>query len=181
MSRESNYPQSPGGFHNTFAYKHSDGRALYFVTTNQSKAIVYDLAKIVSGADSDDVDHRRGAQPDANATDGARRLSRLLRRRTTRQREQDKFYGAGLGGYSVFDVTKPEAPKQLFTITSLGLDLAHTFTPSPDGRYAVTETEYQYTPLRIWDLEAGPIRQDPEHRHADQRVDVRLAHARAQP
>jgi len=35
------------------------------------------------------------------------------------------------------------------------MDLAHTFTPSPDGRYAVTETEYQYTPLRIWDLEAG--------------------------
>jgi fumarate hydratase class I len=41
--------------------------------------------------------------------------------------------GAGLGGYSVWDVTKPETPKQMFTITSLGLDLAHTFTPSPDG------------------------------------------------
>ncbi len=25
--------------------------------------------------------------------------------------QQDKFYGAGLGGYSVWDVTKPEAPK----------------------------------------------------------------------
>jgi hypothetical protein len=69
--------------------------------------------------------------------------------------QQDKFYGAGLGGYSVWDVTKPESPKQMFTITSLGLDLAHTFTPSPDGKYAVTETEYQYTPLRIWDLTGG--------------------------
>ena len=45
------YPQAPGGFHNTFAYKHSDGRALYFVTTNQSKALVYDLAKVVAGGD----------------------------------------------------------------------------------------------------------------------------------
>ena len=35
------------------------------------------------------------------------------------------------------------------------MDIAHTFTPSPDGRYAVTETEYQYTPLRIWDLTSG--------------------------
>ena len=68
---------------------------------------------------------------------------------------QDKFYGAGLGGYSVWDVTSTETPKQLFTITSLGMDIAHTFTPSPDGHYAVTETEYQYTPLRIWDLSAG--------------------------
>ena len=55
----------------------------------------------------------------------------------------------------MWDVTQPEAPKQLFTITSLGMDIAHTFTPSPDGHYAVTETEYQYTPLRIWDLSDG--------------------------
>ncbi len=55
----------------------------------------------------------------------------------------------------MWDVTKPEAPKQLFTITSMGMDIAHTFTPSPDGHYAVTETEYQYTPLRIWDLSPG--------------------------
>ena len=44
------YPQSPGGFHNTFAYKHSDGRVLYFATINQSKALIYDLSKVVSGA-----------------------------------------------------------------------------------------------------------------------------------
>jgi hypothetical protein len=55
----------------------------------------------------------------------------------------------------VWDVTKPASPKQLFTITSMGMDIAHTFTPSPDGKYAVTETEYQYTPLRVWDLTPG--------------------------
>jgi hypothetical protein len=65
------------------------------------------------------------------------------------------FYGAGLGGYSAWDVTSPEMPVQLFTITGLGMDVAHTFTPSPDGNFAVTETEYQYTPLRIWDLKEG--------------------------
>jgi len=29
----------------------------------------------------------------------------------------------------------------------------HTFTPSPDGRYVIAETEYQYAPLRIFDLQ----------------------------
>ncbi len=39
------------------------------------------------------------------------------------------------------------------------MDVAHTFTPSPDGNYAVTETEYQYTPLRIWDSEPRTVGQ----------------------
>src|SRR5581483_601433 len=45
------YPAAPGGFHNTFAYKHSDGRVLYFVTVNDSKSVIYDLGKIVAGTD----------------------------------------------------------------------------------------------------------------------------------
>jgi len=148
------YPQAPGGFHNTFAYKHSDGRALYFVTTNQSKALVYDLAKVVAGGDPNAwlVGEVPNPTPMKQTGLGGYHDFYVGYDPAT---EQDKFYGAGLGGYSVFDVTKIEAPKQLFTITSLGLDLAHTFTPSPDGKYAVTETEYQYTPLRIWDLQPG--------------------------
>ena len=148
------YPQSPGGFHNTFAYKHSDGRALYFATINQSKALIYDLEKIVKGADPATalVGEVPNPTPFRQIGGGGYHDFYVGYDPAT---QQDKFYGAGLGGYSVWDVTKPEAPKSLFTITSLGMDVAHTFTPSPDGRYAVTETEYQYTPLRIWDLEPG--------------------------
>src|SRR5207253_1813585 len=58
-----------------------------------------------------------------------------------------------IGGYSVFDISKPEAPVLLYTITGLGIQLAHTFTPTPDHKYAVAEIEYQYTPLRIYDLQ----------------------------
>ena len=61
------------------------------------------------------------------------------------------------------------------------MDVAHTFTPSPDGRYAVTETEYQYTPLRIWDLEPGQSGKTQNIDIADQRVDRRLARPVAQP
>ena len=34
-----------------------------------------------------------------------------------------------------------------------GVSRGHTFTPSPDGRYVIAETEYQYAPLRIFDLQ----------------------------
>ena len=148
------YPQSPGGFHNTFAYKHSDGRALYFATVNQSKALIYDLEKIVNGVDPDRalVGSVPNPTPFKQIGNGGYHDFYVG---FDPGDEKDKFYGAGLGGYSVWDVTKPEAPKQMFTITSLGMDVAHTFTPSPDGKYAVTETEYQYTPLRIWDLTPG--------------------------
>jgi hypothetical protein len=148
------YPQSPGGFHNTFAYKHSDGRALYFTTVNQSKALIYDLEKVVKGADPATalIGEVPNPTPFRQIGGGGYHDFYVGYDPAT---QQDKFYGAGLGGYSVWDVTKPETPKALFTITSLGMDVAHTFTPSPDGRYAVTETEYQYTPLRIWDLEPG--------------------------
>jgi hypothetical protein len=66
---------------------------------------------------------------------------------------QDRFYGAGAGGYHVYDVTDLAAPRLLSSVTGFaGLTSGHTFTPTPDGRYAVAELEYQYSPLRIFDL-----------------------------
>ncbi len=148
------YPSSPGGFHNIFAYKHSDGRVLLFATVGETKAVVYDLGKVVSSPDTAGwlVGSVPNPTPFRQIGAGGYHDFYVGYDPATRT---DKFYGAGLGGYSVWDVTRPESPRQLFTITGLGYDIAHTFTPSPDGRYAVTETEYQYTPLRIWDLSAG--------------------------
>ncbi len=160
------YPQSPGGFHNTFAYKHSDGRALLFTTVNASKALIFDLDKIVAGADKSTWLIGEIANPTPMKQTGMGGYHDFYVGYDVAA-QADKFYGAGLGGYSVWDVTKPEMPKQMFTITSLGMDLAHTFTPSPDGRYAVTETEYQYTPLRIWDLKDG---QDGKNKNIDQPI-----------
>lgn len=148
------YPQAPGGFHNTFAYKHSDGRALYLATVGQTKAIIYDLAKVVSGADASTWIVGEIANPTPMKQVMAGGYHDFYVGYDV-ARHRDVFYGAGLGGYSAWDITHPETPKQLFTITGLGFDIAHTFTPSPDGNYAVTETEYQYTPLKIWDLKAG--------------------------
>ena len=151
------YPAAPGGFHNIFAYKHSDGRVLLFATINDTKALVYDLGKVVSGADSSSWIIGGVPNPTPFKQIGAGGYHDFYVGYDPATK-QDKFYGAGLGGYSVWDVTHPEAPTQMFTLTGLGFDIAHTFTPSPDGRYAVTMTEYEYTPLRIWDL--GPGQRD---------------------
>jgi hypothetical protein len=169
------YPASPGGFHNTFAYKAASGRALYFATINDQKALVYDLDKVVKGGDP--ASWLIGVVPNPTPMKqiGAGGYHDFYVGYDPATR-QDKFYGAGLGGYSTWDVTTPETPKQLFTITSLGLDLAHTFTPSPDGRYAVTETEYQYTPLRIWDLKDG---QSGKTQNIDQPISAWAADWRA--
>jgi hypothetical protein len=149
-----NYAQAPGGFHNIFAYKHSDGRVLLFATVNETRALIYDLGKVVSTPDSSAwlIGSVPNPTPFKQIGAGGYHDFYVGYDPATRQ---DKFYGAGLGGYSVWDVTHPEAPTQMFTVTGLGFDIAHTFTPSPDGRYAVTETEYEYTPLRIWDLAPG--------------------------
>ena len=127
---------------------------LYIVTVNQPRAVVYDLGKVVSGADPSTwiAGYVPNPTPFKQIGTGGYHDFYVGYDPAT---HADKFYGAGLGGYSVWDVTHLDAPKELFTITGLGLDIAHTFTPSPDGHYAVTETEYQYTPLRVWDLTPG--------------------------
>jgi hypothetical protein len=67
--------------------------------------------------------------------------------------EQDRFYGGGSGGYYVYNITDLENPELLVTLTGIsGVTRGHTFTPTPDGRYVIAESEYQYAPLRIFDL-----------------------------
>jgi hypothetical protein len=141
-----------------FPYKHSDGRLLLLTTpTVGAYGQIYDAAKLISsGAQAallsqvpipDDVNLKqftRGYHDSYAAYDPASKT--------------DKWYGAGTGGFHVYDITKPEAPKRLFSLVSApGLVPArsHTVIPSPDGRYAVGTTELQYWPIFVWDLEAG--------------------------
>ena len=143
-------PQELGGFHNIYVYKHSNGRPLLFSTTSSPTAHVYDLGYVVEGRMDEALvaevpvpmesarayhDFYAGYHPDS---------------------EQDRFYGGGTGGYYVYDVTDLENPELLVSLTGInGVRRGHTFTPSPDGRYVIAETEYQYAPLRIFDLEPG--------------------------
>ena len=130
-------PNEPGGFHNLFMYKHSSGRALLFTTVRGSHANIYDMDRFLAG----DADYGKIGQvpvPGAMGPGGYHDFYVAYDPATG----QDKFYGAGNGGYHVYDVTTPEMPEILFSITGVpGIQRGHTFTPTPDGKYAVAETE----------------------------------------
>jgi hypothetical protein len=149
------------GSHESFLYKHSDGRVLFFTTvasgmsipTGARQANIYDMGKFLSGDSAQGYVGRVPIPDDVQPTYGRFLGYHDFCIGYDPASRQDKFYGAGWAGYFVYDVTLPEEPSLLVSVTGVpGVDLAHTFTPTPDARYAVAETEVQYQPLRIFDL-----------------------------
>ena len=142
-------PDNPGGFHNIFIYKHSDGNTYLLATVRGDDARAYDLRKVVSG----DVENAYVATI-PNPFEGSDQTSyHDLYAAWHPDTEQDRFYGGGTGGYYVLDITDIHNPEVRATMTGVsGVEWGHTFTPDPTGRYAVAEAEYQYAPLRIFDM-----------------------------
>lgn len=146
-------PENPGGFHNIFIYKHSDGRVLLFTTVRGPFAHVYDLGRVVDG-DVDNALVARVPVPESPQGAGMDRSYHDFFVGYHPETGTDRFYGGGTGGYFVYDITNLNEPQLVVTLTGIsGVEWGHTFTPSPDGRYVVGETEYRYAPLRIFDLQ----------------------------
>lgn len=147
-------PEHPGGFHNIFIYKHSDGRVLLMTTVRGPYAHVYDMGRVVEG-DMDNALAGRIPVPESAEGSGAGRGYHDFYAGYHPDTGTDRFYGGGTGGYYVYDITNLDEPQLMVSLTGIqGVRYGHTFTPSPDGRYVIAETEYQYAPLRIFDL--GP-------------------------
>ncbi len=149
-------PDTPGGCHNIFAYKHSSGRVLLFTTSSTTHANVYDMERFLAGDGRQGLVGRVPGSDPAPSTYGMLRGYHDMYVGYDPATRQDKFYGPSYSAFYVYDVTQPEEPKLLTSISgAAGLEAAHTFTPTPDGRYAIGELEYQYAPLRIFDLKPG--------------------------
>ncbi len=145
-------PDLPGGFHNIFIYKHSNGRVLLLSTVSGPFAHVYDLGRVVDG-DLENALIARVPVPESAVGSGNRRGYHDFYVGYHPETGTDRFYGGGTGGYYVYDITDLDNATLLVTLTGIrGVSSGHTFTPSPDGRYVVAETEYQFAPLRIFDL-----------------------------
>ncbi len=145
-------PDLPGGFHNIFVYAHSNGRPLLLSTVSGPFAHVYDLGKIVEGNLEEGL-VARVPVPESPLGRGRARGYHDFYVGYHTETGQDRFYGGGIGGYFVYDITDLQAPSLLVTLTGInGVRSGHTFTPGPHGRYVIAETEYQYAPLRIFDL-----------------------------
>ena len=147
-------PAQPTGFHNIFIYAHANGRVLLFATTEGAAVNVYDLGDVVEDRLSEalvatiPVPVGPGVNPTASYHD--------MYVAYHVDSAQDRFYGAGTGGYYVYNVTDVANPELLVSLTGIeGVKDGHTFTATPDGRYVVAETEYRYAPLRIFDLQPG--------------------------
>jgi hypothetical protein len=139
-----------------FAYRHSDGHVYLFTTTVGPTVYVWDMNKIVTGVDPLQAKVAEVPVPESSNISAGRSGYHDFYVGYDAATHQDKFYGAGAGGYFVYDVSAIAQPKLVTSITgSAGIARGHTFTPDPTGRYVITETEYEYAPLRIFDLKPG--------------------------
>ena len=148
-------PTFPGGFHENFTYKHSNGSALMFTTVSGGNfAHVYDMDKVVATGGKEGLVGKVPVPVDP-ATTGRGGGYHDMYVGFDPATQTDRFYGAGAGGYYVYDVTDLSNPKLLTSMQHRGVSRGHTFVVDPTGRYAVTETEYRYSPLLMWDLKPG--------------------------
>ncbi len=143
-------PDMPGGFHNIFIYQHSNGTPYLITTVRAPGANMYDLGKVVSG----DVENAFAANIPIPGEEGTRLSYHDFYASYHPDSGEDRFYGGGSGGYYVYDISNIDAPEIRVTLNGIsGVSRGHTFTPGPNGRYVIAETEYQYAPLRIFDLQ----------------------------
>jgi hypothetical protein len=154
-------PEAPGGVHNLFAYKHSNGRSYLCTTVEATPAIpygaaIYDIDRLLSGASDQGLAGHVPLPEPRGANRGYHDCVLMFDPATG----QDKFYGGGpettyLGGNYVYDVTDVANPKLLATLHAQESQQAggHTFVPTNDHRYVMTVmTSLGHNPVRVYDL-----------------------------
>lgn len=155
-------PDVPGGFHNIFAYKHSDGRVLLFTTAESSLdtphgANIWDMERLLAGDEDQGLVGRIPLPEPRGAPRGYHDAYVAYHHPSG----QDRFYGGGpemtyLGGNFIWDVSDPANPVLLATQRAFPGQNAggHTFVATPDGRYAITEMHsLAHQPLRFYDMQ----------------------------
>ncbi|MBT3449583.1 MAG: hypothetical protein HOC28_02620 [Bacteroidetes Order II. Incertae sedis bacterium] len=145
-------PDNPGGMHNIFIYKHTSGHVYLLATVRGDMVQVFDLEKVVNG-DVANAYVSTIPTPESPNNQGDSRFYHDHYAAYHPDTGEDRFYGGGNAGYYIYDISDIENPELKITLTGIsGVSWGHTFTPSPDGRFVVAESEYQYSPLRIFDL-----------------------------
>ncbi len=165
-------PDTSRGCIFVFPYVHSDGRVLLFASPSYRRdpagplhANVYDARRLVEGAEDfglvgrvplPDVPLKQPQDVDGPVPGMVNRAYHDIYVAYDPVRGTDKFYGAGTNGFHIYDVSVPEEPTHLGSISQFfGVQRGHTVQATPDGRYALTQMEQMHSPTMIWDL--GPI------------------------
>ena len=146
-------PEIPGGFHETITYKHSSGAPLLVVTTASSVGFIYDMDKFLAKGPNQGL---VGKVPVPDSTGYQWQGYHDFYAAYDPVTKQDKLYGAGWGGFYVWDITDVANPKLVTSVTGMaGMQFGHSVQATPDGRYMVAQSEYQWAPIRIVDLKPG--------------------------
>ncbi len=66
---------------------------------------------------------------------------------------QDRLYGGGAAGYHLFDISNPQSPEPIASVNPATIARGQVVAPTPDGRYVVTTAGYEWSPVRIFDLQ----------------------------
>ena len=138
---------SGGASASLFAYRHSDGRTLLVVSAG-GDAVIYDARHLIDGETGAVASIQTPEQPDPEAR-GFERAYAAYHADT----ETDRFYGAGAGGYHVFDITDTDSVRYLTSATPAAVRRGHMVSATPDGRFILAGAEYRAAPLRIFDLQ----------------------------
>ncbi len=141
--------QHAGGFQNLFTYLHSAGIPL-LLATGGAEALIFDASQFMEGEMAPIITLDTPEQLERGAT-GYYDVLAAFHPDT----QQDRFYGAGGGGYHVIDFTDLGDPTALTSVSSAAVRKGHTIAPTPDGRYLVTSAGYRTSPIRIFDLQAA--------------------------
>lgn len=154
-------PDLPGGFHNIFTYRHSNGKVYLFATVespveDDRGAHVYDMELFLKGApDNGLVSYIPLPEPR-----GAARGYHDAYVAYDPATGQDKFYGGGPettyeGGSFIWDVSDVTQPRLIGSLRAVHSQQSggHTFVATPDHRYVMTVmTSLAHQPIRFFDL-----------------------------
>lgn len=155
-------PDTPGGVHNLFVYKHSDG-GVYLFTTVESPvevdhgANVYDMERFLAGDEDMGLVSRIPIPEPRGAPRGYHDAYVAYDPATG----QDKFYGGGPettyeGGNYIWDISDIRDPQFIGGIRAVHGQQAggHTFVATPDHRYGMTVmTSLAHAPIKFFDFQ----------------------------
>lgn len=155
-------PEYPGGFHNVFVYKHSDGHTYLFSTVespveSDRGANIYDLEIFLETGSAEDALVSYIPLPEPRGAPRGYHDAYVGYDPTT---GQDKFYGGGPetsyeGGNFIWDVTDVRNPELLGSLRAIHAQQAggHTFVASNDHRTVMTVmTSLGHQPIRFYDI-----------------------------
>jgi len=135
-----------GGLHHVFAYRHSNGRG-YLMTTGGGDILIYDIDDVLSGRSSAAASI---GLPEELPTIDYGYYTMIAQWEA--ESESDRLYAAGAGGYYVMDITNPQDPTPLGSVSSAAVEIGHSISATPDGTHVVTGAGYRTAPMRIFDL-----------------------------